>query len=310
MVKKTRKYKKYKSKNKLTMVARVKSTKNKLIKYGGESIPEEQEQEQSQPQSQVEDSEQSKENDELIKKIEDNHSINNLMPKFSLGDSKILKGMINLSEALAMQMMDKTAQFFNLDLSDSNSRFKQRLEELKIILNDPENKKLMRELMGNFAELGAISLEASAPFIEKLIVEIFDKLTVIGNEFGKAGIKIALNTMTEIPGYGVIIGSVRSASNAAEAVLASTNAASQIITTTSDNVNAAVQNFDKLLKEKQDVIDRTTESINNFSNNMKNMPNNIPQEQPEVQSEIQPEIKQGGNKGGKSKTKKNVRFNI
>jgi hypothetical protein len=292
MVKKTRKYKKYKSKNKLTRFAR---TKNKLIKYGGESIPE----------TKVEDSEQSKdkENDELMKKIEDNHSINNLIPKFSLGESKMLKGMINLSESLAMKMMDKTAQVFNLDLSDSD-RFKQRLEELKVILNDPENKKLMRELMGNFAELGAISLEASSPFIEKLIVEIYDKLTVIGNEFGKAGIKIALNTLTEIPGYGVIVGSVRSASNAAEAVLASTNAANEIITTTSDNVNAAVQNFDKLLKEKQDVIDRTTESINNFSNNMKKMPNDISQEQP--QEQLQPQLKQGG----KNKTKKNVRFHI
>jgi methyl-accepting chemotaxis protein len=277
MVRKTRKYKRYKSKNKLT-----KFSKNK---YGGEP-----------PKPQVEDNPniqnpESKENDELMKKIEDSHSLNNLMPNFSLGDSKIMKGIVNLSEALAMQMMDKTAQFFNLDLNDSE-KFKQRLEELKVILDDPENKKLMRELMGNFSELGVISLEASAPFIEKLIIEIFEKLTVMGNEFGKAGLKIALNTLTEVPGYGIIVGSIRSASNAGEAVLASTNAASEIITTTSDNINAAVQNFDKLLKEKQDVIDRTAQSIDSFSNNMKNMPNNIQQQ-----------------KGGK-KTKKNVRFNI
>jgi len=280
MVRKTRKYKRYKSKNKLT-----KFSKNK---YGGEP-----------PKPQVEEktniqNPESKENDELMKKIEDSHSLNNLMPNFSLGDSKIMKGIVNLSEALAMQMMDKTAQFFNLDLNDSE-KFKQRLEELKVILDDPENKKLMRELMGNFSELGVISLEASAPFIEKLIIEIFEKLTVMGNEFGKAGLKIALNTLTEVPGYGIIVGSIRSASNAGEAVLASTNAASEIITTTSDNINAAVQNFDKLLKEKQDVIDRTAQSIDSFSNNMKNMPNNIQQQQQQ--------------KGGK-KTKKNVRFNI
>jgi len=279
MVRKTRKYKKYKSKNKLT-----KFSKNK---YGGEPPQVEEKTNIQTPES--------KENDELMKKIEDSHSLNNLMPNFSLGDSKIMKGIVNLSEALAMQMMDKTAQFFNLDLNDSE-RFKQRLEELKVILNDPENKKLMRELMGNFAELGAISLEASAPFIEKLIVEIFEKLTVVGNEFGKAGLKIALNTLTEVPGYGIIVGSIRSASNAGEAVLASTNAASEIITTTSDNINAAVQNFDKLLKEKQDVMDRTAQSIDNFSNNMKKMPNNI-QGQQQVQ-------------GGKKKTKKNVRFNV
>jgi hypothetical protein len=230
------------------------------------------------------------ENDKLINEIENKHS---------LGNSNIFKQITELSEGLALKTMDNTAEFFDVDLNDSD-KFKQRLEELKIILNDPKNKKLMRELVANFAEIGIIALEASSPFIEKLIVEIFNKLTIMGNEFGKAGVKIGLNTMEEVPGYGVIIGTVRSASNAAEAVLASTNAASEIITISSDNMNAATQSFDKLLKEKKEVIDRTNKSIVDFSDNMKSMPS-----QPQVAGKPQTaEIKI------KNKTRKNVRFNI
>ena len=284
MVKKTRRNKKYIRRNKTN-----KSKTNKL--YGGDDVsPIIEAKVESEPPK----TEEQVESDKLLKEIENSHSVKKLLPDFSLGDSKILNEITELSEGLAMHSINKTAEFFDLDLNNSDN-FKQRLEELKILLNKPENKQLMKELGTNFSKMGIIALEASSPFIEKLITEIFDKLTIVGNEFGKAGVKIALNTMTEIPGYGVIIGSIRSASNAAEAVLASSNAASEIITVSSDNLNAAVQNFEKILNEKKEMEGRIGGSINNFLNNSKNMPEKI----------------LGGNKvSKKTKTKKNVRFNI
>ena len=212
--------------------------------------------------------------DELTTKIKDAHSLNNLLPDLNLGDSHVMKRIVELSEGLAIKSIDNTAEFLNVDLNDSE-RFKQRLEELKVILNDPQNKELMREVLFNFSQVGIVALDAARPFIDDLITEIFEKLRIVGNEFGEAGVKIALNTLEEIPGYGVIIGTIRSVSNAAEAFLASSNAFSEIVTKTSDTINASVQNFDKLLKEKGDLIGRTTDSINKFSENMKSMPNNI-----------------------------------
>jgi hypothetical protein len=212
--------------------------------------------------------------DELTQKIQAQHSLGNFLPNFNLGDSKVLKKVVELSEVLMMKTIDNTAQYFNIDLNDSE-QFKRRLEELKIILNDPKNKELMKETIANFAQVGVVALEAAEPFMDKLVSDIFDKLTIMGNEFGEAGVKIGLNTLEEIPGYGIIIGTIRSASNAAEAVIASTNTASEIVTITADTTNASLQNFDKLLKEKGDLLARTTESINKFSENMKSMPNNI-----------------------------------
>jgi len=214
--------------------------------------------------------------DDITKNIEAQHSLSNFLPDFSLGnsslgDSKVMNKIIELSEGLAIKTIDNTSDFFHVDLNDSE-KFKERIEELKVLLNDPKNKELMREVIANFAQVGILALDAARPFIDDLINEIFVKLKVIGNEFGQAGVKIVLNTLTEIPGYGVIIGTIRSTSNAAEAVLASSNAVSEVVTKTSDTINASVQNFDKLLKEKGDLINRTNESINKFSENMKSMP--------------------------------------
>ena len=208
--------------------------------------------------------------DELTQKIKAEHSLGNFLPNFNLGDSKVLKKVVELSEGLMMKTIDNTAAYFNVDLNDSE-QFKRRLE-------------------------------AAEPFMNKLISDIFEKLTIMGNEFGEAGIKIGLNTLEEIPGYGVIIGTIRSVSNAAEAVIASSNTASEIMTIAADTTNASIQTFDKLLKEKGDLLNRTTESINKFSESMKSMPNNMPA----------PALVTGGSrkhKKGYNKTKK-VRFNF
>jgi hypothetical protein len=213
--------------------------------------------------------------------------------------------IVELSEGLAIKTIDNTSTFLNVDLNDSE-RFKQRLEELKVLLNDPKNKELMREVVANFAQVGIVALDAAKPFIDDLITEIFEKLTVVGNEFGEAGVKITLNTLTEIPGYGVIIGSIRSASNIGEAFLASSNALSEVVTKTSDTINASVQNFDKLLKEKGDLINRTSDSINKFSENIKSMPSNISLPNKSA-------IASGGSysrKHKKSNKTKRVRFNL
>lgn len=236
--------------------------KNKSFKIGGDI--------QEQPETAVT----STAADELTKKIEAEHSLSNFLPDMNLGDSKVMQKVVDLSEALAIKTIDNTSEFLNIDLKDSE-QLQKRLEEIKIVLNDPKNKELMREVVANFAQVGIVALDAAKPFIDDLIDEVFEKLKVVGNEFGEAGVKIALNTLEEIPGYGVIIGTIRSASNAAEAVLASSNAFSEVVTKTSDTINASVQNFDKLMKEKGDLINRTTDSINKFSENMKSMPTNI-----------------------------------
>jgi hypothetical protein len=212
--------------------------------------------------------------DEIKKKIEEEHSLSNLLPDFSLGDSEVMDKVVDLSEGLAIKTIDNTASMFGVDLNNSEN-FKEKLEDIKNVLDNPENKELLKDIAGEVSEIGVVALQAAKPFVNELITEVSDKLEVIGNEFGETGVKVALNTLTEIPGYGIIVGTIRSASNIGEAILASTNATAEVITTVSDTTNATLQNFDNLLKEKGDVLARTTESINKFSENMKSMPSTI-----------------------------------
>lgn len=244
-----------------------------------------------------------KDNDDLINQIKAQHSLSNFLPDFglsnvNLGDSKVLNKLTELTEGLALKSIDKSAEYLNIDLTNSE-QFKEKLEDLKNVLNNPENKKLIGEVAANLSEVGVVALTAASPFITKLFEEITEKIKLIGSEFGKTGVKVAMNTLGEIPGYGIIVGTVRSASNIGEAVLASTNATAEVVTTASDTLNASMQSFDKLLKEKGDLINRTTDSINKFSENMKHLP------------------EQSGGGGGisrrykkdKNKTKR-VRFNL
>lgn len=212
--------------------------------------------------------------DELTSKIEEQHSLNKFLPDFNLGNSTIVKKIVELSQGLAMKVVDRSAQFLNINLNDSE-QFKQSLEELKVLLNDPKNIALMKEVVAEFAKVGIIALDAARPFIDELITEIFDKLKIIGSQWGQTGVKVALNTLEEVPGYGIIVGSIRSVSNIGEAFFSTTNAAAEVWTRTSDNVNAAVQNFDKLLQEKNELITRTGGSIKKFLENGVKMPKNI-----------------------------------
>lgn len=241
--------------------------------------------------------------DVLINQIKSQHSLSNFLPDFglsnvNLGDSKVLNKLTELTEGLALKTIDKSAEYLNIDLNNSD-QFKEKLEDLKNVFNNPENKKLIGEIVANLSEVGAVALTAASPFITKLFEEITEKVKVIGSEFGETGVKVAMNTLGEIPGYGIIVGTVRSASNIGEAILASTNATAEVVTTASDTLNASMQSFDKLLKEKGDLIDRTTDSINKFSENMKHLP--------------EQQIAGGGisrrYKKDKNKTKR-VRFNL
>jgi hypothetical protein len=152
-----------------------------------------------------------------------------------------------------------------VDLTN-NEQTKEQLNEISATLNDPANQKQFKEIAKNASKLGLIALEAAEPFAEPLIKETVDKLKIVGSELGEAGVKILLNTAGEIPGVGVAIGTARSLDTAAQAVLSTVNTSSEIVTATSDSINGAIQNFNRLIKEKGDLADRTSKSIDDFTN--------------------------------------------
>jgi hypothetical protein len=225
---------------------------------------------------------QQKMNDNTIQQIkqqvQNEDSIKNFlpsihMPSVNLADSNILNKSANLVEGLGVKALEGIGDSIGIDVTDPN-QVNQKLSQIKKTITDPRNVEQLKDILSNVAEIGAVGIEAAKPFLDPLIDTTVDKFKNAASEIGEAGVKIALNTAEEIPGVGVVIGTVRSLSNAGEAGLAAINAGNEVVKATSDSINAATKNFNRLIKEKGDLINRTQNSINDFMNSSKYNPQN------------------------------------
>jgi hypothetical protein len=180
-----------------------------------------------------------------------------------LGNFPVIKKTTDLLEGLTVKGIDHLAILLGVDFSNANS-INDKLEQIKAVITDPRNKEKVKEIINEAAKVGAVAIEAADPFIKPLV----DKTVKLGQEalskLGESAVKIGLNTAEEIPGVGVVLGTVRSLSDAGEALLAASNAANEVVTTTSDSINAATKNFERLMKEKMDSLNRINDSVNKF----------------------------------------------
>jgi hypothetical protein len=181
----------------------------------------------------------------------------------SLGNIPMFKKSSELAEGLTIKGIEHLGILLGVDLSNTQS-INEKLNQIKIALADPKNKEKVKEIVSEAAKVGAVAIESASPFIKPLV----DKTVELGSDaltkMGEAAVKIGLNTAEEIPGVGVVIGTVRSLSNAGEAFAAATNAASEVVTTTSDSINAATKNFERLMKEKMNSVNRINDYLNKF----------------------------------------------
>jgi hypothetical protein len=181
----------------------------------------------------------------------------------SLGNIPMFKKTSELAEGLTLKGIERMGTLLGVDLSNSQN-VNEKLTQIKIALADPKNKEKVKEIVSEAAKVGALALEAASPFIQPLV----NKSIAVGSEamskMGEAAVKIGLNTAEEIPGVGVVIGTVRSLSNAGEAFAAASSAASEVVTASSDTINAATKNFERLMKEKMNSVNRINDSLNKF----------------------------------------------
>lgn len=207
---------------------------------------------------------------EINKQVNQENSFKNLLPSYqmpsiNLENSELLNKATDLVEGVGVQAIDKLGNSLGFDLTNPE-QINQKLQKINETLTNPNNIAQLKEIMSNVAEIGAVGIEAAQPFIDPLIETTVDKFKTAASEMGEAGVKIALNTAEEIPGVGVIVGTIRNISNASEAGLAAINAGSEVVKTASDSINAATKNFNRLIKEKGDLLERTQNSINTFMN--------------------------------------------
>jgi hypothetical protein len=194
-----------------------------------------------------------------------------ILPEINLGKSEVLEKTGELAEGLTLNAIEDTGELLGVDLSNPEETSK-KLDEIKEVISSPETAEKVNEIVGEAATIGAIALEASEPFTKPLIDKSMELAEETGNKVGKAGVNIVLNTLEEIPGVGVFIGTVRSLNTAALTGLSALDATNEVIDKTSDTIKATSRNFEDLLDEKTAVLKRTGESVKAFEAPLKKIP--------------------------------------
>jgi hypothetical protein len=213
----------------------------------------------------------------------------------SIADSKVVQSATTLAEGVATNVVEKAGDFLGVDV-DNPEKVKEKLENINKALTNPENVEKVKELAGNLANVGLLGLEAAEPFIDPLVDKVADTAQ---KGLEKTG-KLALTTATNVAGLflGPIIDIPRTTLSALEAGQSVINTGSEIVTTTSDTMNAAIQNFKQLLGQNQNLLDRTQQSISNFVN-----PTSILKQNQNNASQFQPQYQPQNKMGGTRKTK-------
>lgn len=195
----------------------------------------------------------------------------NLIPEINLGNSEVFEKTGELAEGLTLNAIEDTGKLLGVDLSNPEETSR-KLDEIKEVISSPETAEKVNEIVGEAAVVGAIALEAAEPFTKPLIDRSLELAEETGNKMGKAGVNIVLNTIEEIPGVGVFVGTIRSLNTAALTGLSAVDATNEVIDKTSDTIKASSRNFEDLLDEKTAVLKRTGESVKAFEEPLKKKP--------------------------------------
>lgn len=195
--------------------------------------------------------------------------------QFNLENSEIFKKTSELAQGIALTIIQNTGNLLGIDLSNSQTT-SESLDKIKDALSNPANREKIKEIVGRLNDILLVALEAASPFIKKLIAKAFDEGGEAFSKFSEAAVKVALNTAEEIPGVGVLIGTIRTLSTAAEAALSGANSMNEFFTSAFDSANATVRNFKQIMKDKKDSLNRINTSVNNFQMPYNNLINNIP----------------------------------
>jgi len=161
---------------------------------------------------------------ELTNKIETAHP-GLIGPAFDIakqmGNTLTSSAINSISKIVGVDITNKTAVNNSLDKIYQELKDPEIRSKITKILNESQ------PIINDFVKTASMAVEESV------------------GKVGENAIKIGLNVAEEVPGLGVVIGTIRSADNLVQAGEAAVNAGSQIITKGSDAVNQISQNIDK-----------------------------------------------------------------
>jgi hypothetical protein len=185
--------------------------------------------------------------------------------------NKLIHRVLLLIEGLILESIDQLGNTLGLDVSNPQ-QVNAKLDELKIIVSDPETQEKVRIIVGKMGILLSIAFEAVDPYIQPLADKINKIYVQSTSELGKSSITILKNIAKAIPVYGALVALIDSANTITVTAANTVSAKNHMQSAYDDALIAASLNFKDLLSKKKDLLSR------------------IPSGEPDVTQAVNPQI--------------------
>lgn len=176
-------------------------------------------------------------------------------------NSILINRVLLLIQGLILESIAQLGNVIGVDVSDPR-QVKAKLEEIQVLLSDPEINEKVRIIVGKMSVLITIALEAAEPYIQPMA----DKLNKIyissTSDLGKSTITILKNIAKAIPVYGAIVSLIDSANTVAVTAADTLVAQQHATAAVNDAISKMSDDFTNLLKQKQDLLARIPSAEN------------------------------------------------
>jgi len=181
-----------------------------------------------------------------------------------------------------------------------------KMEELNNIVNDPIFEQKAEKTLDNVAKYSEIAVEALDKPLDKAVDKLNDAGTKMLSGAVSGSIKVGTDAMAAVPGLGAIVEAgkiVNDISNTASTIVQAGSEATNTISTLFEETSDNIKKLEELKEAKNQISNRTSESIQNFLEPTTNY--SLPPQPP------RPIIKGGTKKATKYKcSTKRVRFAV
>jgi hypothetical protein len=160
------------------------------------------------------------------------------------------------AEQAAIYALEKLSSFLGTDLTNKDS-VNEKLEEIKQIVSDP---KIQEKLM--------VIAVAAKPALQKFMEEVVKAVTESTKDIGEGAVKVIFNTLEEIPGIGILIGTARSMDTIARAAQSVVNTFAEVTTSASDAINETKQ----IVASKLSELKGSVSNMDSLKNSMPKVP--------------------------------------
>jgi len=186
--------------------------------------------------------------------------------------------IINKSGATAIEGLNNIleSELVNETVTTAAENTKEITEDLMKTFNskfeDPEYKEELSKTLDNISDVAEISLKALDKPIDTAVDKINESAVKATSAIASGAVRVGTDVMAAIPGIGSIVemGKImndtsKAASSVVEAGTEATEAVSDLVIQTNDNLTEELDTFNKNKQIGTQIADRTSQSINNFN---------------------------------------------